>query len=61
MVARGEIHGGMLPKITSVRQALNNQVSSVHMVSGMQADALLVEVFTNEGAGTKLVKESGHG
>lgn len=61
MVARGEIHGGMLPKITSVRQALNNHVSSVHMVSGMQADALLVEVFTNEGAGTKLVKESAHG
>jgi acetylglutamate kinase len=61
MVARGEISGGMLPKTTAIRNSLNNGVQSVHMVSGMQPDALLVEVFTNEGAGTKLVKESAHG
>jgi acetylglutamate kinase len=60
MVARGEISGGMLPKTTAIRNALNHDVQSVHMVSGLQADALLVEIFTNEGAGTKLVKEDVH-
>jgi acetylglutamate kinase len=61
MVARGEITGGMLPKTAAIRQALNQNVKSVHLVSGVQSDALLVETFTNEGAGTKLVKESSHG
>jgi acetylglutamate kinase len=61
MVARGEVSGGMLPKTTAIRHALNHSVHSVHMVSGMLPDALLVEVFTNEGAGTKLVKEHSNG
>jgi acetylglutamate kinase len=61
MVARGEVSGGMLPKTTAIRNALNNSVQSVHMVSGMLPDALLVEVFTNEGAGTKLVKSHQNG
>jgi acetylglutamate kinase len=58
MIAKGEITGGMLPKSSAIKQALNQEVSSVHLVSGLQQDALLVEVFTNEGAGTKLVKTS---
>ena len=61
MVARGEITGGMLPKTAAIRSALNGSVRSVHLVSGGQADSLLVEVFTNEGAGTMIVRESAHG
>jgi len=61
MIARGEVSGGMLPKSTAIKHALNNSVGSVHLVSGLQQDALLVEVFTNEGAGTKLVKDANYG
>jgi acetylglutamate kinase len=57
MEARGELAGGMLPKAASIRHALNNGVNTVHLVSGVQADALLVEIFTNEGAGTMIVKD----
>ncbi|MGE4070078.1 MAG: acetylglutamate kinase [Lysobacterales bacterium] len=57
MEARGELAGGMLPKAASIRHALNNGVHSAHLVSGVQADALLVEIFTNEGAGTMIVKD----
>lgn len=57
MEARGELSGGMLPKAASIKHALNNNVHSVHLVSGVQADALLVEIFTNEGAGTMIVKD----
>ncbi|GMU43845.1 MAG: acetylglutamate kinase [Xanthomonadales bacterium] len=57
MEARGELSGGMLPKVASIRQALNHGVHSVHLVSGVTADALLVECFTNEGAGTMIVKD----
>jgi len=57
MEARGELGGGMLPKATAIKHALSNGVHSVHLVSGIQADALLVEIFTNEGAGTMIVKD----
>lgn len=57
MEARGELAGGMLPKAASIRHALNHGVQSAHLVSGVQADALLVEIFTNEGAGTMIVKD----
>jgi acetylglutamate kinase len=30
-------------------------VASVHLVSGVRPDAILAEVFTNEGSGTMLV------
>lgn len=57
MEARGELSGGMLPKAAAIKHALNHGVHSVHLVSGVQADALLVEIFTNEGAGTMIVKD----
>jgi acetylglutamate kinase len=58
MEARGELAGGMLPKAASIRHALNQGVHSVHLVSGVQTDALLVEIFTNEGAGTMIVRDN---
>ena len=57
MEARGDLAGGMLPKAAAIRHALNQGVHSVHLVSGVTADALLVECFTNEGAGTMIVKD----
>lgn len=59
MEARGELKGGMLPKASAIKHALNQGVHSVHLVSGVQPDALLVEIFTNEGAGTMIVREDG--
>lgn len=61
MENKGEISGGMLPKSSAIKAALNAGVPSVHLVSGVQADAVLVEIFTNEGAGTMIVRENGHG
>lgn len=59
--ASGAIHGGMLPKLDAARRALEGGVPSVHLVSGLGADTLLVEIFTNEGAGTMLVREGSGG
>jgi acetylglutamate kinase len=50
--ASGAIGGGMKPKLAAVKAALASGVSRVHLVSGFQADALLSEIFTNEGSGT---------
>ncbi len=55
----GAIRDGMRPKLAAARKALGAGVASVHLVSGVRADALLAEVFTNEGSGTMLVARLG--
>jgi acetylglutamate kinase len=59
LAAAGAIKDGMRPKLTAARKALNAGVTSVHLVSGVRADAILAEVFTNEGSGTMLVSRLG--
>ena len=51
----GAIKDGMRPKLAAARKALQAGVASVHLVSGLRPDAILAEVFTNEGSGTMLV------
>jgi acetylglutamate kinase len=53
--ATGAVKGGMRPKLAAVRAALQGGVPSAHLVSGTSPDALLAEVFTNEGSGTMIV------
>src|SRR4051794_16559860 len=55
--ASGAIQGGMKPKIAAARAALAGGVASVHLVSGVLPDAILAEVFTNEGSGTMFVAQ----
>lgn len=50
----GRLKDGMLPKAKAIRDALAHGVKSVHLVSGMLPDSLLVETFTNEGCGTMI-------
>jgi len=51
----GKVSGGMRPKLTAVKRALTGGVSSAHLVSGVMPDAVLTEVFTNQGSGTMVV------
>ena len=44
--------------LAAARRALGAGVRSVHLVSGTRPDAILAEVFTNEGSGTKLVADA---
>lgn len=57
MAARGVITGGMLPKVAAAREALGGGVARVHMVGYRVRSGLLREVFTNEGAGTLMVRD----
>jgi acetylglutamate kinase len=53
--AEGRISGGMLPKIEACTGALQGGVRRTHIIDGMRPQALLFEVFTNEGCGTMIV------
>lgn len=52
----GSLADGMLPKAKAIETALNGGVPRVHIISYSQPDSLLLEVFTNEGTGTLVVK-----
>jgi len=51
----GKVSGGMRPKLTAVKRALAGGVASAHLVSGVMPDAVLTEVFTNQGSGSMVV------
>jgi len=57
LIRRGVIRDGMLPKARAAREAIEQGVPRVHFVSAFAKDALLREVFTNEGSGTLLVRD----
>ncbi len=56
LMADKTIHGGMMPKIKSMLDALESGVSAVHLVDGREQHAVLIELFTNHGIGTLLAK-----
>ena len=48
------IEGGMRPKLEAALQALEGGVPNAHIVDGRKPHSLLLELFTDEGIGTKL-------
>jgi len=53
---QGSLADGMLPKAKAIEAAINGGVQRVHVISYTLPDSLLLEVFTNEGTGTLIVK-----
>ena len=56
LMSNGVVGGGMLPKIQSCLDALEAGVRKVHLVDGRMSHSLLLEIFTNKGVGTEIVK-----
>jgi acetylglutamate kinase len=52
--AAGRIGGGMVPKVAAVRKALEGGVSSAHIIDGRVEHAVLLEIMTDAGCGTKV-------
>jgi acetylglutamate kinase len=56
MIVDGKATGGMIPKLESLIDLLDRGVHSAHVIGGLKRNGLLAEVFTDEGAGTMLVR-----
>ena len=54
----GAISDGMLPKSSAIEAAIRGGVKRVHVISYAAPDALLAEIFTNEGTGTLVVADT---
>ena len=56
LIERRIISGGMLPKVTTCLDAIENGVENVVILNGKLEHSLLLELFTEEGAGTLIKK-----
>ncbi len=55
MISDGVINGGMIPKIETCIAALDAGVSFAHILNGNIDNILLMEIFTESGAGTMII------
>ena len=56
LVGRGVIDGGMIPKVECCVNALRAGVGTTHILDGRVPHSILLEVFTDKGVGTMVVK-----
>ncbi len=56
MIADGSVSGGMIPKIECCIEAINRGVSKVTIIDGRIPHSLLIEMLTDEGAGTMIAE-----
>lgn len=52
----GVIGSGMLPKVESAVEAIEKGVHRVHFIDGRLPHSLLLEIFTDKGVGTEIVR-----
>jgi len=57
MISSGQIHSGMIPKIEACLETLDRGVRKVHIIDGRLRHSLLLEIYTNLGVGTEIVKD----
>lgn len=57
LIADGYIGGGMLPKLNNCIDAIRHGVSRVHILDGRIPHSVLLEIFTDKGAGTAILGE----
>jgi acetylglutamate kinase len=58
LIESGSVSAGMLPKLRSAVDAIDDGVDQVHILDGRMQHAVLLEIFTPEGIGTMITKES---
>lgn len=56
LIKKGVISGGMIPKIRMALKSVENGVRKVHIISGFIEHSILLEIFTDEGIGTEIIK-----
>jgi acetylglutamate kinase len=55
-IETGAISGGMIPKVNCCCKALDKGVGKAHIIDGRVEHAVLLEIFTDVGIGTQIVK-----
>lgn len=59
LINNGNVGGGMIPKLQNCIGAIEQGVSRVHILDGRIKHCLLLEIFTNKGIGTAILRKEG--
>jgi acetylglutamate kinase len=57
LMESGNVGGGMIPKLNNCIDAIKEGVNRVHILDGRIPHSLLLEIFTNKGIGTAILRE----
>ena len=57
LIHKGIIQKGMIPKVQSCVEVLHGGVHKAHIIDARMRHALLLEIFTDKGIGTQIIKE----
>jgi len=57
MVRSGAIETGMIPKVEACLETLGKGIGKIHIIDGRERHGLLLEIYTNKGVGTEIVKD----
>jgi acetylglutamate kinase len=58
LIESGQIGAGMIPKVQACLETLDRGVGKVHIIDGRLRHSLLLEIYTSEGVGTEIYKNS---
>lgn len=59
LIQNGNVGGGMIPKLQNCIDAIEEGVSRVHILDGRIKHCLLLEIFTDKGIGTAILRKEG--
>ncbi len=54
LIGRGDVTGGMIPKVRCCSEAVSQGVRKAHIIDGRVEHSVLLEVFTDGGVGTEI-------
>lgn len=57
LIIRGKIDGGMIPKVRACITALSGGAKKTHIIDGRAEHTILMEILSDQGVGTEVVKE----
>lgn len=61
MIGQGTIEAGMIPKVEACLETLERGVHTVHIIDGRLRHSLLLEIYTNKGVGTQILRDQDRG
>jgi len=56
LIEEGDISGGMIPKVKCCCKALDSGARKAHIIDGRVEHAVLLEIFTDVGIGTQIIR-----
>jgi acetylglutamate kinase len=57
LIRDGSIESGMIPKVEACLETLGRGIRKVHIIDGRERHGLLLEIYTNKGVGTEIVRD----